>query len=105
MSPLAGPSPAHGARGLLFIRSWDGKVGETSLEVKTRGFPTAPPHCTAIFSLSGRPMEGTKLSVLDKLPCWGRWLGEGEEEEREAKDSSREKEEEEGRSLPLAPGL
>lgn len=47
-------------------------------------------------------MEGTKLSVLDKLPCWGRWLGDGDWKEREAEANNRE-EKEEG-SLPLAPG-
>lgn len=75
MSPLAGPGPAHGGQ-RPFV-PWE--LGWESWEnQRLRGENKRPPptHRTAIFSHSqGARIEGTKPSVLDRLPCWGRWLG------------------------------
>lgn len=52
-----------------------GKLGNRPLRGENkRPSPTA--HRTAIFLPSqGARIEGTKPSVLDRLPCWGRWRG------------------------------
>lgn len=69
-----------------------GKLGKPATERgKQEAFPRRTP--TAIFSHSqGAPVEGTKPSVSDRLPCWGRWLGgsrrEGEGEERGRRPAS-----------------
>lgn len=65
-----------------------GKLGNQPLRGENkRPSPTA--HRTAIFSHSqGAGIAGTKPSVLDRLPCWGRRLGaaggSGEGKQREA---------------------
>ena len=65
-----------------------GKLGNQPLRGENkRPSPTA--HRTAIFSHSqGAGIAGTKPSVLDRLPCWGRRLGaaggSGEGKRREA---------------------
>lgn len=73
-----------------------GKLGNQPLRGENkRPSPTA--HRTAIFSHSqGAGIAGTKPSVSDRLPCWGRWLG--------GSWGKRRGEAEGGGGPPLAPG-
>lgn len=73
-----------------------GKLGNQPLRGENkRPSPTA--HRTAIFSHSqGAGIAGTKPSVSDRLPCWGRRLG--------GSWGKRRGEAEGGGGPPLAPG-